>query len=105
MTYLELDVVNDTTITGILKFVNLDTPSFWPLILFAMFVVITLSTFFSEKERKGTGNALSSLAVAGFVNIVLSALLSTIGLISTINLIISVVISFIFIALYLLTGR
>lgn len=105
MTFIELDALNDTSITGILAFPNLNTPSFWPLILFGIFAVITLGTFFSEKERRTTGNFLSSLAVASFVNIVLSALLKMMNVIDQTTLIISLVISFIFIAIYLLTGR
>lgn len=103
MAYPGLDVINDTSIKGILQYPNISTPSFYPLILFGIFVVVSLATYFSEKERTGRGNFLSSLAVAGVLNIVLSVLLNLMTLISTLTLIVSMVISFIFIAIYLLT--
>jgi|TARA_Y100000310_G_scaffold97876_1_gene95550 tryptophan-rich sensory protein len=105
MAYTGLEDLNDTTLKGILQFPTLDFPYFWPLIMFALFIIIGFSSYFAEKERTGRGNALSSLAVAGFVNIALSTILSILDLIDRTSLIISIVISLIFIAIYLLTDK
>lgn len=103
MVFTGIETLNDTSLEGILAFPSLEMPSFWPLILFAIYIIVTLSSYFSERETERRGNLLSSLAVAGFVNVVLSGILSIIGIIDRTTLIISIVISSIFIGIYMLT--
>lgn len=107
MTYKTLD----SNLTGdglrdLLNFPNLDNSLvFYPLILFAIFFIVTTLTFFRELNREGKANILPSLAVAGFVTSAMAVLFSLIQVISTATLITTLVICIVFIGLFLLTKK
>lgn len=88
-----------------MNFPNLDTPIFYPMFLFVVYVVITSVTFFKELSREGKGNILSSLAVGGFVTMSISVILRLMGLIQTAIMVVVLVIFLVFAVIYLLTGR
>lgn len=102
MTYTELQDLN-LTFRGFLQFPSTDTIIFYPLILFAIFMVFTLSTFFREIRREGKGNFLSSLAVAGFVTTAIAVIFSFLELIQVQIVVLTFVISVVFQVIYLLT--
>ena len=102
MTYTELQDLN-LTFRGFLQFPSIDTIIFYPLILFAIFMVFTLSTFFREVRREGKGNFLSSLAVAGFVTTAIAVIFSLLELIQVQIVVLTFVISVVFQVIYLLT--
>ncbi len=101
MTYETIE--NITDLRGMLQFPSTDTPIFYPLLLFAIFIVFTLSTFFREVRREGKGNFLSSLAVAGFVTTVIAVIFSFLELIQVQIVVLTFVISVVFQVIYLLT--
>ena len=103
MTYETIE--NITDLKGMLQFPSTDTIIFWPLILFAIFVVFTLSTFFREVRREGKGNFLSSLAVAGFVTTAIAVIFSLLDLIQVQIVVVTFVISIVFQVIYLLTKK
>ncbi len=103
MTYTTLENVSDLSLKGLLQFPSTDTPIFYPLILFAIFMVFTLSTFFRELRREGKGNILSSLAVAGFVTTAIATIFSLLDLIQVQIIVLTFVISTVFTIIYLLT--
>ncbi|KKL19288.1 hypothetical protein LCGC14_2466980 [marine sediment metagenome] len=103
MTYTTLENVSDLSLKGLLQFPSTDTPIFYPLILFAIFMVFTLSTFFRELRREGKGNILSSLAVAGFVTTAMATIFSLLDLIQVQIVVLTFVISTVFAIIYLLT--
>ncbi len=103
MTYTTLENVSDLSLKGLLQFPSTDTPIFYPLILFAIFMVFTLSTFFRELRREGKGNILSSLAVAGFVTTAIATIFSLLDLIQVQIIVLTFVISTVFAIIYLLT--
>ncbi len=103
MTYSTLENITDLDLKGFLQFPSTDTIIFYPLILFAIFMVFTLSTFFKEVRREGKGNILSSLAVAGFVTTAVAVLFSLLELINTEIVVLTFVISVVFQVIYLLT--
>lgn len=105
MAYSTLENLDNLTITDILNFPNLDTPEFYPIFLFVIFSVFTSLSFFREVTREGKGNLLSSLAVGGYVCIVVAAILSLMGLIQTAVLVTAVVASLVFIVLFLIIKR
>ena len=103
MTYSTLENITDLDLKGFLQFPSTDTIIFYPLILFAIFMVFTLSTFFKEVRREGKGNILSSLAVAGFVTTAIGVIFSLLELINVEIVVITFVISLVFQVIYLLT--
>jgi len=105
MTYTELGNLTSMNLRDLLTFPSIDTPSFYPIILFGIFIVMTLVSFFREVERERRGNFLSSSAVAGVITTVTAFLMSSLGLIQTRVVISCLVISSIFVVIYMLTGR
>lgn len=105
MTYTQLESLGDIGLRELLNFPNLDTPIFYPTMLFVIFMIFTMATFFREIKREGRGNILSSLAIGGFVTTVMAFIFSLLGLVQTIIVITTLVISLVFEVLFLLTGR
>ncbi len=103
MAYTQLENITDLGLRSFLQFPSTDTPIFWPVILFAIFIVFTLSTFFREVRREGRGKILSSLAVAGFVTTAMAVIFSLLDLIQVQIVVLTIVISTIFAIIYLLT--
>ena len=105
MTYKTLENITDLDLRSFLQFPSLDTPIFYPMLLFAIFMVFTLSTFFREIRREGKGNILSSLAVAGFVTTAIAVIFSYLELIQVQIVVLTFVISVVFQVIYLLTKK
>ncbi len=105
MAYTELQDLEEISLRTLLQFPSIDTPIFWPLILFAIYVVFTFITFFSEVRRTGSGNFLSSLAVAGFITTAMATIFTFLDLIQLQILVITFAISIVFQVLYMLSKR
>ncbi|KKL91643.1 hypothetical protein LCGC14_1892660 [marine sediment metagenome] len=103
MTYKTLENISNLDLRSLLQFPSIDTPIFYKIILFAIFIVFTLSTFFREVRREGKGNFLSSLAVAGFVTTAIATIFSFLALIQVQVVVVTLVISIVFQIIYLLT--
>lgn len=103
MTYVQLEELSSLELRDFLQYPSIDTPIFYPSLLFVIFLIFTLSTFFKEVRRTGKGNILSSLAVAGFVTTVIATIFSLLGLIQVGIVILTFVISMVFQVIYLLT--
>lgn len=103
MAYNTLENATDLGIRGILNFPNVDTPSFYPIMLFVFFFIFTTLTFFREVKREGRANLLSSLAVGGFVTTALAGVLSLLQVVSNVTVITVLVLSIVFETIYLLT--
>ncbi len=71
---------NDSGIGGLMSLPNSSYPYFWAWIMGGIFIIITLTMYYKDKEKVGKGKILSSMAVASLAVI----LLSTIGTILTI---------------------
>lgn len=81
--YPDLSSLNGTSgIGGLLSLSNSSYPYFWAWILGAFWLIITTSLYFSERQRKGVGSLLSSMAISCFALMVLSTLGSIIGFVS-----------------------
>jgi len=70
--FIGLEDINITDVSQILAYPLTGDYFFWAKLLFAIFVIISLGTFFEEKKRLGKGNMLSSLAIGSIATIVLS---------------------------------
>ena len=62
-------------------FPNSAYPPFWAWIIGALWIIITLTIFFEEKDRVGKANILSGMAVSSLVCIVLSVFGTLLGVI------------------------
>ena len=105
MAFQELPTDTEIGLREILNFPNLDTPIFYPVILFVIFIVFTLGTFFRQVKREGKGNFVSSMAVASFVTTTIAFVLSLLGLIQKQVVITATVIFIILQVIYMLTKR
>jgi len=105
MPHITLDALNDTSIKGILQFPSLGFAFFWPLIQLAIFFIVVFSSYFAEKERTGRGNFLSSLAVGGFISIIVGLLLNLMEVIDRTTFVITFVLGIVFVVIYMLTDR
>lgn len=105
MTYTELQDLGSIGLRELLNFPNLDTPNFYPIFLFVVFIVFVSMSFYREMRREGKANLLGSLAVGGFVTIAFATGLSLLGLIQVEIMVITLVICMVFVVLFLLTGR
>ncbi len=103
MAYTTLESLGELSLRQLLQFPSIDTPIFYPVLLFVIFLVFTLSTFFHELRRTGRGNILSSLAVAGFVTTAIATIWSLLALIQVEVVVLAFVISLVFQILYLIT--
>ena len=75
-------LTNTSGIGGLLAVPNASYPFFWAWIMAGIFFIITLTSYYKEKERKGIGYMLSSLAVASFATIVLATVGTIVGFIT-----------------------
>ena len=53
---------------------NASYPFYWVVIMVGIWIIITLSMYFSEKELIGKSNLLSSMAISSFAIIMLSTI-------------------------------
>lgn len=107
MAYPELSNIatEAPTIADLLAYPNAVYPYFWAWILFVIWGVIALTTYFKEKEEKGFGRMLESGAVASMVVIVL-AVLGTIAQFIEIQIMVFVlVLGFLLIGVWFYTSR
>lgn len=96
MVYQTFQEFNNTGLTGLFLYPASVWNGFIPLVLFALFSIVFMSTFFSQKRLTGRGDFLASFAVAGYFIAVVSFVMSMVeGLISLPTLVICVTIAII----------
>lgn len=71
---------DDGGIAELLALPNASYPFYWPLIMIGLWVIISLTLYFREKELSTKGNLLSAMAVSAFAIIMLSTLGTLIGI-------------------------
>ncbi len=76
------DLSENATIGDFMAFPNSAYPYFWVWIIGALWLIISFSIYFSEKERIGKSNVLSAMAVSSFACILLSTIGTLLGIIS-----------------------
>jgi len=65
---------SNSTIGNLFALPNNSYPFYWLWIMSALWLIIAFTLYFKEKERKVSGNMLSSMAVSSFAILVLSAI-------------------------------
>ena len=69
-------------IVEVLKVPNSSYPFYWASMIMAIWVIISLTLFFKEKENSTKGNLLSAMAVSAFAMIMLSTLGTLMGILT-----------------------
>lgn len=84
MTYTTFTDANVTDLAGIFTYAADTVPIFPAIILFSLFCVTTIGSFFAMRRDLGTADVAQSFAVGSFVTAVVAIMMSLIGgLIST----------------------
>lgn len=85
------------------QYVSSVEPIFFPLVLFAIFIIACLGSFFTQKSLTGRGNFLASASVAGFMTTMAAYVLSLIpGIVNTFTVVVCLILSVVFTLLFLL---
>ena len=105
MTYQQLENLSEISLRSVLQYPSIATPMFWPIILFTIFMVMTLTTFFRELKREGRANFLSSLAVGSYFTLAVSVAFTLLGLVTYEIVVIILVFTVIFQVIYLLSNK
>ncbi len=106
VSYPDLSSLTNTSgIGGFLSLPNSSYPYFWAWILGGIWLIISFTLYFKEKERKSVGNILSSMAVACFALLVLSVIGTIVGFVSTEIMVYFLVFCFLIIGVWFFTAR
>lgn len=105
VSYPDLSSLNDTSgIGGLMSLPSSAYPYFYAWIMGGLWMIISLSLYFSERQRKGKSNILSSMAVACFSIMILSVTGTIVGFISLEIMIYILVFSFSIIGIWFFTS-
>ncbi len=103
--YLTFQEYNVTEPSGLFTYPAEVVPQFIPMVLFALFSITLMATFFSQKRLSGKGDFFASFAVAGyFVSIVAFFMTLVDGLINLPTLVICFSIALVG-SIFLLIGK
>jgi len=106
VSYPDLSSLNETAgIGGILSLPSSAYPYFWAWIMGGLWIIITLSLYFTEREKKGIGNILSSMAVSCLAILVLSTIGTIVGFITLEIMIYILVLSFLIIGVWFFSSK
>lgn len=95
----------NATIGDFMAFPNASYPYFWAWIIGAIWVIITLTLFFTEKDKIGKAEILSNLAISSFACIVLSIFGTLLGIIENEIMIRILVLGIVFIVVWLFSSK
>jgi len=106
VSYPDLSSLSDNpTIGDFLALPNASYPFFWAWILGGIWIIITLSLYFSEKDRKTVESMLASMAIGCFAALILCVLGTIVGFVSLEIMIYALVFGIGIIAVWLFTTR
>ena len=94
MAYQTFQEFNRTGIAGLFLYPASVVSLFIPLILFALFTITLLATYFSQRRLTGRGSFTASFAIAGYLTAVTSIVMSLIpGLINNYTMVVCVAVA------------
>ena len=107
MAYKELTETNFSEgIYTMFQYVAEIVPIFFPLVLFCLFIIYTVSSFLIQKEQTGRSNFFSSLVVAGYLTTITAFVMNLIpGLLNPIYPVITLIVSMIMTLIFFQTKR
>lgn len=96
MAYTTFTDYNVSSVQDILTYPAVVVPFFWDFVLFAVFCIVTLSTFFASTRLKNKGDIMVSISVAAWFTTILSFVMSLIpGMISLATIVVCIAVSII----------
>ena len=96
MTYETINEGNVTGVAGIFTYVANVVPIFTPMLLFTIFIVAMLGSYYAQKRMEGKSSFLASFAVASYMTTIIAYFMMLIpGLINVLTLSVVTVITFI----------
>ena len=106
VSFPDLSSLSDNpTIGDFFSLPNATYPFFWAWILGGLWTIITLSLYFSEKEKKTVESMLSTMVVSCFATLILAVLGTIVGFVSLEIMIYFLVFSIGIIAVWLFTTK
>lgn len=82
---------NDSSMAGLFLYPASVVDAFIPLILFAIFSIVLMSTFFGQQRLTGSGDIFASFAVSSFFTSIIAIIMSLVtNLINPTTLIITI---------------
>ena len=93
------------TIGDFMAFPNSSYPYFWAWIMGGLWMIISLTLYFKEKEKVGRSSLLSSMAVASLAVILLSTIGTIVGFITLEIMIFILVIGFLIIGIWFFSNE
>lgn len=104
MAYTEIS--NQTSLSQLFVYVATEVPIFIPMLLTALFLIVSLGTHFSQIRSRGYANWWASIAVAGYVIAVTSSIMSLIpNLINPFVVMVCIVIAVVGTAMFLTSSN
>lgn len=106
MTYTTFDELNNTGISAVLTFPNVDTPIFWPIAFqLVLFFIIMLGSYYAEKQRIGVANILSSAGISAVISILVGLALRLLTVIDKLTFLITLSIGLVICGIWLLSEK
>lgn len=96
---------NNSGIEDLMALPNASFPWFWVTILAGIFLILTLSLYYREKEERARGSLLSAAAVSSLACIVLAVIGSLFGLFTLETLVPVIVFGILIIAVWFMSAR
>jgi len=76
MTYQTIDTANVTSLDGLLTYVSNQVPLFIPMMLFAIFMIITITTYFGTRRLRGDSDIWASATAGCLVSFVIGTFMT-----------------------------
>lgn len=94
MTYITPTQYNVTGLESLMQYVSYTIPIFVPLLLFGLFMIVLLSSYFAQRYRDGRGDFLASFVVAGFLTTIVAYLLMLMpGVVNSLTLVVCTIVT------------
>jgi len=94
MTYQTISDYNVSSPEQILSYVATTVDIFIPMMLFSLFIITLLGTYFAQQRIQGRGKFASSFAVAGYFTLIIAFFLSLIpNVINTLELVVTFIVA------------
>ena len=78
MAYETINSTSMRSIADLMVYTGTTFSGFWPLVLFGLWLIITLGTYFSQQRLSGSGDFISSATSGSLVTLVATFMLSLI---------------------------
>ena len=102
MVCLGIEAFPDKSITGLLSFPTTCFPQFYPIIMAAIFIILSFGLFMRDREREIKPDLISSMGVSAIAVIFLSLIGTLIGIMQPNSFIQIFVIGMVLIAIWML---